>query len=979
MTESQVLLKIAGDGDEAIREVGDVERAAQRFGRTKVEGKLRVDAEQAKAETRTVETALGRIAGNVAEARVQIQAEGAQAQIDRVRERLVNLGQQEPTPKVAVATATATAQLERFEQKLAALGRQETTATVKIDTKAAMANLAGLTQRILGLVKVPGLIALAGVAAQAIGAIGAAAIGLVGALGPASGALVAVPGFLLAIQQAAGTAKLAFIGLGKQVGEAFTKQLEKPTIAGRDFATRLKEFAPLVRQLQVAAQRGLLPGLARGLSLAAQNFGPLKNVVAVTAKALGGLAVEAGRLVGSAAFGRDLQTIGTRNASIITTLGRAGLALGSALRHVLVAAGPLLSWMANLALAWAKGADSAAQAGRETGALGRFFEGTQGALSSLMGILGHFAGALFNIGKAAAPMGRELLTALEGSAAAFRRFTGSAEGQNKLRAYFDAAKPGIFELGRLTRDLVGAFARLAAQPGLSLMVAKLREVIPALEKMIASATVAFGPVLIEAAVNVARLLSVFAAESGPLIAFVSTLGNIAGGLATILEKAPLLSSVLVAIAGAAAVLKAIQFTALISGIPTLIAAFTGLQARMAGVTLASIGMRVQMLATGAAMYFWAAASGIAAVATTAFGVALAILTSPITLVILAITALILAGVALYRNWDTVKEKVGAVWGWLQGAAGTVWGGIKSTISAANKTVTDGVKAEWQDTKSDLSRAWNGIKSLASSIWAQVPGPIKRAGESAASGLSQAWTKMKADAPGAWNTIKGHASTIWGGIKTAITNPVGTAKSVASRAWTSISSTAVSAWGKIKTEADDKFGSLKGIVGRAAARVKEEAPKFLASGRALIEGLGRGIASAASKVYNKIAEIAGKVRDKMKSALSIRSPSRVFFEIGENVSAGLAQGIAAGAGDVLRAVQRDLAGPLAAAIPSSLGAGLTGALDVRVPAPSPASAASAGAGLVQNNTIYPQGRDYPDAGFFFADLEERYRASGGRTR
>jgi len=50
------------------------------------------------------------------------------------------------------------------------------------------------------------------------------------------------------------------------------------------------------------------------------------------------------------------------------------------------------------------------------------------------------------------------------------------------------------------------------------------------------------------------------------------------------------------------------------------------------------------------------AAGIATVATTAFGAAVAFLTSPVTLVILAIGALIAIGVLLYKNWDKIKAK-----------------------------------------------------------------------------------------------------------------------------------------------------------------------------------------------------------------------------------------------------------------------------------------------------------------------------------
>lgn len=58
----------------------------------------------------------------------------------------------------------------------------------------------------------------------------------------------------------------------------------------------------------------------------------------------------------------------------------------------------------------------------------------------------------------------------------------------------------------------------------------------------------------------------------------------------------------------------------------------------------------------AAVTAWNVVAGIATGVTAALGAAVAFLTSPIGIVIVVITALIAIGVALYKNWDTVKEK-----------------------------------------------------------------------------------------------------------------------------------------------------------------------------------------------------------------------------------------------------------------------------------------------------------------------------------
>lgn len=93
----------------------------------------------------------------------------------------------------------------------------------------------------------------------------------------------------------------------------------------------------------------------------------------------------------------------------------------------------------------------------------------------------------------------------------------------------------------------------------------------------------------------------------------------------------------------------------------------------------------------------AAAFGVATAATWALNGALAVLTSPITLVVVAIGALIAAAVLLYRNWDEVTEFLGnateKVMNWVVGKFEWARDGIKNALSSA---------ADW------VGNIWNGI-------------------------------------------------------------------------------------------------------------------------------------------------------------------------------------------------------------------------------------------------------------------------------
>ena len=101
---------------------------------------------------------------------------------------------------------------------------------------------------------------------------------------------------------------------------------------------------------------------------------------------------------------------------------------------------------------------------------------------------------------------------------------------------------------------------------------------------------------------------------------------------------------------------------------TLTAAITAYNIAMAikkagGIAeIAQLGiLQVQLWALTAAETAHTIATNIATAATTAFGAVLSFITSPITLVVLAIGALIAIGVALYKNWDTIKAKCSELW------------------------------------------------------------------------------------------------------------------------------------------------------------------------------------------------------------------------------------------------------------------------------------------------------------------------------
>lgn len=95
---------------------------------------------------------------------------------------------------------------------------------------------------------------------------------------------------------------------------------------------------------------------------------------------------------------------------------------------------------------------------------------------------------------------------------------------------------------------------------------------------------------------------------------------------------------------------------------------------------------------------------IATAATTALGAAFAFLTSPITIAILAITAIIAVGVLLYKNWDTIKEKASELGAYLQEKCE----GMKESWNNFWDAVGGKVSAVWQGIKNAVKSGINSV-------------------------------------------------------------------------------------------------------------------------------------------------------------------------------------------------------------------------------------------------------------------------------
>lgn len=156
----------------------------------------------------------------------------------------------------------------------------------------------------------------------------------------------------------------------------------------------------------------------------------------------------------------------------------------------------------------------------------------------------------------------------------------------------------------------------------------------------------------------------------------------------------------------------------------------------------------QMGLAAAAEIAQSVAAGVAAAATWALNGAIAVLTSPITLVIAAIAALIGIGVLLYQNWDTVVEFAKTAWqglcDFISGicqAIGEFFGGLWTKLQEIFEPI-----GQWFSEK--FQQAWDAIVNIFTPIgswfgqrWADVTSALANIGAWFTDMFQKAWTGL----------------------------------------------------------------------------------------------------------------------------------------------------------------------------------------------------------------------------------------------
>jgi len=334
---------------------------------------------------------------------------------------------------------------------------------------------------------------------------------------------------------------------------------------------------------------------------------------------------------------------------------------------------------------------------------------------------------------------------------------------------------------------------------------------------------------------------------------------------------------------------------------------------------------------------------------------------PVTLVIIAIAALVAILIYSYTHFKTFRDIVNDVFGFFKmivmsvvHAVEAAWSGLVTAALAVGHAVEaawSGLVAAALAVGHALEAVWNAIASVTSTVWNAISGffekwwpllfvifaaPIallvalwNHFGGDITSAAQDTWNAISGFFVGIWHDITSAADTAWNLFKKYVITPIQQVwaelqpiihdiESFLSSCWHTIESVCSTVWAAIKLAIIDpiteiwqtivKIGgdivsAISGALHQAWDAVKDVGSWFLQIGSDIVNGIISGVENAGGALFSSLENLAGGALKAAKSFLGINSPSKLFAdEVGLSIPEGIAKGINDNAALAHKAVQ-----------------------------------------------------------------------------
>lgn len=271
--------------------------------------------------------------------------------------------------------------------------------------------------------------------------------------------------------------------------------------------------------------------------------------------------------------------------------------------------------------------------------------------------------------------------------------------------------------------------------------------------------------------------------------------------------------------------------------------------------------------------------------------------APLMIIAGVIAAVVAAGVLLYKNWDTIREKCAEIWDAVKEKVSGVVEGIKSAVTEKLEAVKETVSSAFNSVKETVSAVWETIKNIVQvsvmflvevisaafqlitlpfrfiwencketiiEIWDGIKGKITETLDMIKGVVGTAWDAVKTKVTEVLEGLKEVIQFVWDGIKSKVTAAVEVVKTVVTDVWNTIKSTADTVWNAIKSAIEIPINAAKAFVTEAIEAIKNKVKSVFEGVKSTVTTVWDSIKSAIETPINAAKDAVKSAIDKIKS-------------------------------------------------------------------------------------------------------------------
>lgn len=259
-------------------------------------------------------------------------------------------------------------------------------------------------------------------------------------------------------------------------------------------------------------------------------------------------------------------------------------------------------------------------------------------------------------------------------------------------------------------------------------------------------------------------------------------------------------------------------------------------------------------------------------AITAVGTIISFFSSTAGLVVLAILAVIYAGIWLWQNWDFIKEKaiqlgewLAQVWENIKAKVSETWNYIVSTLSKKWEAIKSKAKSIFKQISSTISKTWEDIKKKAVSAWNGIVKTISDKISAIKSKVSEGFKKVVSTISSTWSKITSTVANIWNKVVSTVSSYVSKVRTTISNGLSNVVSSVSEIFGKVKDAISNKWKEIVSAIGSFISTVKTSVSNGFSGLFEIMKAPFDGILSIIASVSSKVSALISKIKNGLGEA------------------------------------------------------------------------------------------------------------------